>query len=225
MLLAIDTSTRMVSLALHEGHRVRSEIVWESVNRHTVEVTPAIQDLCQRAGITLSAVTHVAVAQGPGSFSGLRIGIGVAKGLAMSLNRPLIAIPTLDIVAFGLLPIHPYPLIAVAQAGRSRVCVGRYRWDGQQWVSTHSLVISEWDALLAGIESPVYLLGEIDPEIYPRLETHPGLIHCPPRSFHVRRAAHLAELAWRRIHSDPTASFSPAEIRPIYVNPPGQSSP
>ena len=70
MLLAIDTSTRMIGVALYDGVRILSEMVWLSEQYHTVELAPTVESLMERAGIPLSELQVVAVAQGPGSFTG-----------------------------------------------------------------------------------------------------------------------------------------------------------
>ncbi len=221
MLLAIDTATRMLSLALHDGRRIRAELSWESANRHTVELTPAIVDLCRRAAISVHDVTHIAVAQGPGSFSGLRAGIGAAKGLAMALAVPLIAVPTLDIVAAAQQPFAG-ELLAVAQVGRGRVCAGRYEWDAASrvWQSIDSPQIMAWGALIGAITSVTLIAGEIDDAARLLLDAalaagSPLQIASP--AWCVRRAAFLADLAWARAD----ISADPALVVPLYVNQPG----
>src|SRR5258708_4659554 len=131
MILAIDTATRMVSLALHDGEQIHAEMTWTTKNQQTVELMPAIKHLLARSQLNTSDLTVLAVSQGPGSFNGLRIGFSTAKGMAMALGLPMLAIPTLDVVAAAQ-PASSYKLIdkliAVVQAGRGRVCVGSYRW-------------------------------------------------------------------------------------------------
>lgn len=218
MLLAIDSATRMLSLALHDGTRIRAEMTWETANRHTVELTPAINELCTRTGITVQALTHLAVSQGPGSFSGLRIGIGVAKGLAMALSIPLIAVPTLDIVAAAH-PILKGTLIAVAQAGRGRVCIRRYSWKKLGWSPAGETEIVAWDALIASIEGDTLIAGEIDEAAHEMIAHSNKPIRLSPPAFSLRRAGFLADLAWARVRAGLPAD--PAAVTPIYVNQPG----
>jgi len=79
MLLALDTSTRMVGLALYNGVQVLSETVWLSRDFHTVELAPAIASMLTRSEIKTTDLSALAVAIGPGSFTGLRIGLAFAK--------------------------------------------------------------------------------------------------------------------------------------------------
>ncbi len=222
MLLAIDSATKMLGIALHDGRRILAERIWETANRHTVELTPALEALCSGAGIAFSDLNYLAVCQGPGSFSGLRIGISVAKGLAMALAIPLVAIPTLDITAAGTPPVRE-PLIAVAQAGRGRVCAAEYRLVADAWERVTEVEIVAWDALLRRYTTPVLLSGEVDDEAFTLLNGFANW-HLAPAAFRVRRASVLADLAWQRIH-DNTPLPSPAQLTPIYVNQPGLPHP
>ncbi|NTU55163.1 MAG: tRNA (adenosine(37)-N6)-threonylcarbamoyltransferase complex dimerization subunit type 1 TsaB, partial [Anaerolineales bacterium] len=101
MLLAVDTSTAQVGLALYDGGRVLAEFSWRSSQRHTVELAPAISELLTRCGTTMDDIHVLGVALGPGSFTSLRVGLALVKGLALSRHIPLIGIPTLDILAWA----------------------------------------------------------------------------------------------------------------------------
>jgi len=85
-----------------------------------------------RVAVEPSALTAVAVAVGPGSYTGLRIGMALAKGLSLSYNLPVVGIPTLDILASPQ-PPREGPMLAVMQAGRGRVAGGWYKWSRKGW--------------------------------------------------------------------------------------------
>ena len=109
-LLAIDTSSAHLSLGVH--HHGRSHCVYEAVgNRQSALILPTLHTLLAEAGLTLADIDTIVYAQGPGAFTGLRIGIGVAQGLAMPFDTPLMGIPCLDAVA-ALLPGQPCVLAA-----------------------------------------------------------------------------------------------------------------
>ena len=99
-MLAIDTATRYAGLALYDGDRILSEASWLSNNNHSVELMPALVRMLDQQALSAPDLAAVAVAIGPGSFTGLRIGLSVAKGLAQALKIPILGVPTLDIVAF-----------------------------------------------------------------------------------------------------------------------------
>ena len=116
MLLAVDTSTQSVGIAIFDGVRFLCEESWLSRRYHTVELAQAVSVNLSRAGLTTKDLSVLAVAIGPGSFTGLRIGLALIKGLAYTHQLPVVDIPTLDITARG---VRRYPsLIDI-----SRPCV------------------------------------------------------------------------------------------------------
>ena len=123
MIFAADTSTLSVGLAIFDGTQVIGEMNWQTKNNHTIELAPAIEYLFSRCGIQKKELKACAVALGPGSFTSLRIGLSLVKGLALSLRIPVIGIPTLDFLAQAQ-PAKNIPLLAILQAGRSRFAVG-----------------------------------------------------------------------------------------------------
>ena len=124
MLLAVDTSTARLGLALYEGTQVLAESLWVSRARHTVELAPALDELFRRTDIKIDQISALGVAIGPGSFTSLRVGLSFVKGLALARALPLIGIPTLDVVA-AVRPLSGLPLAALLPAGRSALLHGR----------------------------------------------------------------------------------------------------
>jgi tRNA threonylcarbamoyladenosine biosynthesis protein TsaB len=218
LLLAIDTASQLMSLALHDGHRVWYEATWRTANNHTVELTPAIRQALAQNRLVPSDLTAVAVSLGPGSFTGLRIGLGVAKGLAMACGIPLVAVPTLDIMAAGT-PVFHGPLIAVLLAGRGRVCAQRYRWNKDTWLSTGQAEITTWEKLVSAIQQETLLVGEVDEAGRTLLDAAERPVRIAPGASALRRAGFLAEIAWARVSANETDE--PAHVTPIYVNQPG----
>ena len=100
MELAIDTSTDFAGIALSSEGDVITELTWHSPQNHTVELVPNIDKMLKQSNITPESLNAVFVAKGPGSFNGLRVAMSTAKGLAFSLNIPLIAISTLEVEAY-----------------------------------------------------------------------------------------------------------------------------
>jgi tRNA threonylcarbamoyladenosine biosynthesis protein TsaB len=117
ILLALDTSTRTAGLALYDGSEVLVEFTWSSLDHHTVELAPAIADAFEKARVKYTDLAALAVARGPGSFTGLRIGFALAKGLALS-RRSFCYDPNTDFLATAQ-PPRPAD-IAPLRAGRGR---------------------------------------------------------------------------------------------------------
>ena len=101
IILAIDTSTRFLSVAVADGDRALSSYHREAHMRHSSRLIPTIEACLKRARLKLKDVDGFAVSIGPGSFTGLRIGVTTVKALAFSLKRPVAAVPTLDAIAEG----------------------------------------------------------------------------------------------------------------------------
>jgi tRNA threonylcarbamoyladenosine biosynthesis protein TsaB len=201
MLLAIDTATRTASVALYDGEAVQGEMTWRSRENHTVELMAQILHLLSLARLDKSDLAAIGVALGPGSFTGLRVGMSVAKGLAFAGQIPLLGIPTLDAVAQA----HAYetrPLWAVISAGRGRYSVAVYTAvDGTVTrVSDYALVdVAGLVRLASDRERPALFCGEIDLRLRQALVDARGpLAVIASPATNVRRAGFLAELAWAR---------------------------
>lgn len=212
MLLALDTSTAQVGLALYDGAQgqVIGEFAWQSSQRHTMELAPAVFDLLTRCGLTMDAIRALGVALGPGSFTSLRVGLSFVKGLAISRRLPLIGIPTLDILAASQ-PLSRLPLVVAIQAGRGRLAVGWYRRSKHGWKANGPARVLNIDALIEEVNQPVVVCGELTTEERQKLahEADTQLVS-PARS--VRRPALLGELAWLRWqagHVDDEATLAP----------------
>src|SRR5205085_643473 len=123
---------------------------------------PATQHLMQQAAVHTTDLIAIAVALGPGSYTGLRIGMSLAKGIAMTATPPLplIGIPTLDIVAAAQ-PHLADRLLALAQAGRGRVNAGPYAWEAGRWQPAGASFIASWAELPTYISGPMLIAGEL----------------------------------------------------------------
>jgi len=219
MLLAVDTSTTQVGLALYDGAQVVGEFAWRSNRRHTVELAPAIADLLNRCGLTMDDIKALGVALGPGSFTSLRVGLALAKGLAFSKDIPLIGISTLDILAQAQ-PASELPLAVAIQAGRSRYAMGWYKSSENKWQAESEARIVTVDEINAEVESPSILCGEFPAEARQEIKNETIQVVSPARS--IRRPAILAELAWERWQAGNVDNA--ASLSPIYLQTDGTSS-
>lgn len=210
MLLAVDTSSSQLGLALYDGARVVAESVWTSKARHTVELAPALAELFQRTGVVIDDVQVLAVALGPGSFTSLRVGLAFVKGLALARSLPIIGIQTLDWVAASQPPTQ-LPVAAVIPAGRVRLAVGWYRAEGDAKKAEGSPATMTAQALSEAITVPTLVCGEmsaVERDIFEknRFVTLPSPARC------LRSPGLLAEMAyirWRAGHSDNLATLAP----------------
>jgi len=159
MLLAVDTSTSQLGLALYDGAAVAAELIWTSNARHTVELAPALAGLLARTGLAMGDLSALGVAIGPGSFTSLRVGLAFVKGLALARRLPVIGVPTLDAVAASV-PVQSIPLAAVIQAGRGRIAVGWYKAGENGWTAEGPERTTTADELCESIHHPTLVVGE-----------------------------------------------------------------
>ena len=213
MLLAVDTSTTQVGIALYDGAQVIGEFSWRSSRRHTVELAPAISDLLTRCGLTMDDVKALGIALGPGSFTSLRVGLALVKGLALSKDIPLIGIPTLDILSQAQ-PASELPMAVAIQAGRSRFALGWYKSSEKGWQAQGEARIVTVEEINAEVESPSILCGEFSAKNRQEISNENIQLVSPAGS--IRRPAVLAELAWARWQAgnvDDAASLAPIYLQ------------
>jgi tRNA threonylcarbamoyladenosine biosynthesis protein TsaB len=200
MILAIDTSTDQASVALADGTSVQAECSWIAERNHSRQLTGVIRHVLAMRGAPVAWISAVVVARGPGSFSGVRVGISEAKGIAMALRVPLVGISTLDVIAFQAAPCAS-DLWAILPAGRNEVNLARYVGGGADWrrVSDYMLLPMQEAARAVGgaalLTGPgAELLADSAAEFGPR----------PPvadSAGSLRRAGYLAELGRRYVEA------------------------
>jgi tRNA threonylcarbamoyladenosine biosynthesis protein TsaB len=218
MILAIDTATRWLGVALHDETAVVAEIGWRCRNNHTTELAPTVQEILERGGCTPDQLQGIAVTIGPGSYTGLRIGLALAKGMAVVNQTPIIGIPTLDVVAFGI-PRFAGRLIATAEAGRTRVCVAEYQWQGGRWQAIQEKpTIDLWSDVIARYDDATLFAGEINAKTAVSIQEANPNFRVAPGALAIRRAGNVAELGWTRLRNG--RIDDPNHLTPIYLRDP-----
>lgn len=217
MILAIDTATRWTGIALHDGQHVVADHGWLSARTQSMELAPAVTQMLEQASVEAADLSAIGISIGPGSYTGLRIGMGLAKGMALAYQHPLIGVPTLDIVAAAQ-PVCDGELVVVAEAGRRRITSARYHLIKGRWEPQGSPVNETWEELLQRVEPPLTLTGEISPAAQKQIRAASRSYVVAPAAQRVRRASVLAELAWRRLRRGKLDD--PAALTPIYLREP-----
>lgn len=213
LLLALDTSTRTASVAVFDGAQVLSETTWLAGREHSARLLIEIQAALERIGRQPSELSGLVVACGPGSFTGVRVAISVAKGMAAALALPAWGVSTLDVVATAAEPAATR-VRAVVEAGRGRVATAVY--EGGECVEPARLAtLPELVALLTQPTLPTLVIGELSVDARARLAQQPGATLAAPAAC-VRRAGFLAALGYRRMRSgDPG---NPALVDAVYIS-------
>ncbi len=215
MLLALDTATRKIGIALYDGVQVLHESVWQSPNRHTVELIPAISQALAQNNISIDQIEVIGLAIGPGSYTGLRIGAATAKGLALAQCLDIVTVSTFEIMAAAI-PVQPdLQLAVVLEAGRGRLSIGWFEAGEGAWQPAKAPDLFTSEEFSKKIRVPTVVCGELDEETRKLLgRKFKNVILASPANS-LRRPAYLAELAWARWQAGEITD--PAEVAPIYL--------
>ena len=214
MILAIDTSTARLGIAVFNGSEILGESCWTSPNRHTVSLAPAVDELLNNLEVEKKKLKAVAVALGPGSFTSLRVGLSFAKGISLGLGIPVIGVPTLDVAA-SQQPLAEMPLCAFLQAGRGKLAASFYEIRRGKWTSNGNIEIYTAETLSERITEQTLVTGEFDADIRTVLRKNKNIKMSAP-SASLRRAGYLAETAWKIYEK---GEFPPvSSLSPIYLH-------
>lgn len=158
-ILAVETSTLAGGVALVDGERLIGEYLLDVRVTHSERLLPAIDHLLSDAGWRPHDLAGLAVAVGPGSFTGLRIGLSTVKGLALALGVPVAAVPTLDALA-ARLPFAALPVCPVLAARKGEVYCSLYRWERAGMRREWEYLALAPEELARRLGEPVILLGD-----------------------------------------------------------------
>lgn len=221
--LAIDTSTSTAGLCLSRAGSSLAEYVWAAHQDHTATLMPALDALFALHRLTPAAIDGIAVALGPGSFNGLRVGLASAKGLALALGVPLVGVSTLEMTAWGHRTAG-LPVCAVQDAGRKELLAAVYRSVGGVWKRALAEQVITPETLAGKLRGRTLICGEVPAWARPLLAEALG-----NRALFVegiastRRPALLAELAWLRLAQGDYDD--PAALQPLYLRRPNITEP
>ncbi len=208
LLLAVDTSTSNGSVALAEGDDVLAEVGLAREQGHSTTLLPAVESLLTSAGRRPTDVDVWAVAVGPGTFTGLRVGISTVQGLALASERPCVGVSTLEALAAGV--AGGVPVVALMNAFRQEVYAQVFDSLG---AAVAAPVVGPLEALLPGFPDAAAFVGDAVPDGRAAIEAR-----CRGASFPSRGpllAAEVARLGWREAAAGRT---QPGEaLRPLYL--------
>lgn len=225
--LALDSSGLTASVAIVEsaGERTDAQTIAEyTVNykkTHSQTLLPMLDEVAKMTELDLNTIDAIAVAAGPGSFTGLRIGSATAKGLGLALQKPLIHIPTLEGLAYNLCGVSGL-ICPILDARRGQVYTAIYRFDssGKPEVLEDQMAVSieELSEKLRGFDEKVTFLGDGVPAFQAKLceELLPGRdIRFAPANMNRQRAASVGTLALQYYKEGRTETA--AEHQPDYL--------
>lgn len=214
MILAIDTASHLAGIALYNRDGVAAEHTWTSRAHHTVDLMPNVVTLLTQQGLTASDLAGLVVGIGPGSFTGLRIGLSVAKGLAFAQGIPVVGVPSLHAIAHAHREVGR-PVWALIAAGRGRFA-GQLFWPERPWPKPELFHLGKLDEFAPpeASDQTVYA-GELGAADRDHLRALWGdRVRLPDPAASLRRIAYLAELGFERLSAGEADDL--ASLAPIY---------
>lgn len=216
-ILAIDTSAQVASVCILNETAIISEFNVNAKLTHSQTMMPMVQSALNCAKINLNQIDAFAVSVGPGSFTGIRIGVSAVKGLAMACNKPCIPVSTLKGLAFNL-PQSEGILCAVMDARCNQVYNALFRWEGstlRRLSDDRAISINDLGVDLDKFDEKIFLVGDGADLCYNILkEDYPFLQDVAPH-LKLQRAASVGLAAFELAKSKKTCSA--AELMPVYL--------
>ena len=223
MYLAIDTSSDIAGLAVIHDGQIQAEITWHCGRNHTVELLPHLEALLRQSALNIKDMKGIIVARGPGSFNGLRVGLGTAKGLAFSLGIPIAGISTLEAAAYqhsecGL------PVCALFDAGRGEIAYAIYQLQDDEWRCLAPESLTTIGELGDRIKEKTVFCGEPTQAMLEQIRGKlGGRVIVPVAAAMLRRPGFLAALGEKRLIDG--LCDDAATLQPIYLRRPHISQP
>ena len=217
LILAFETSAKAAGVALHDGTKLLAECYQNTGLTHSQTLMVMAEDLLKQCGLTASDVTHVAVAAGPGSFPGVRIGVAAAKGFAWGGELPCVGVSTLEAMVKNL-GIYDGVVCACMDARRNQVYNALFR--AEKGVLTpisedRAIALADLKTELEQIKEPIYLVGDGAALTYKTLAGEiPNLILPAEHRMH-QRGAGVALAALDKIHAGEIGDA--ASLEPNYL--------
>lgn len=194
-ILGIDTTGQTASAALVEDDKLIAEFTLNYKLTHSQTIMPMIADIIERTETDKSTIDCIACASGPGSFTGLRIGAATAKGFALALDKPLVAVPTLDALAYNVFETNKF-ICPIMDARRNQVYAAFYMWEDGKLIRLTDHMAESIDRIIEiaeMFESEVIFLGDGVPVHREKLEQDTDFLFAPAYC-NMQRAATVAAL-------------------------------
>ena len=217
LLLGLDTSTSCGSIAVVDGNQPLGEWNLNVPRTHAGRLLPGIQHLLRETGLTMEQIDGFAVTTGPGSFTGLRIALTTAKTLALVTEKPLVGIPTLDVLVENV-PFAGGLVCPALDARKGEIFAALFKKDPGEGTTdrlTDYLSVPP-KTLLELIQGPVLLLGDAVPvygDELRRVCRHKITLASP--EYHFPRASHLCRLAIKKLSHE--GATHPRDLQALYA--------
>lgn len=216
LVLALETATIVSGVAVATEERLLAEVTAAQLT-HSETLQPHIELALEMAGVSRSEVEAVAVSLGPGSFTGLRIGLAAAKAMAYAWNVPLLGVPTLAALA-AQFPVPGARVVSLIDAQKGSAYMAAYEWGEDGLIERERAAIYSLDEVLArcaAMPGRVLLTGDIAQKKLAKRDDLPTNVQLAPPDMILPRAAAVARLGIKQLKSGDAGSVMAME--PIYI--------
>lgn len=217
LILTVNTATPAGSVALACGNVLLGEVLVNAKANHTDRLLESIRQLMADTRQQMEKLDALACVLGPGSFTGLRVGMATVKGLAMALGKQVIGVSSLRALAVQA-PMREMPICALLDARKTEVYACRYRWQGGLPEAEGAQMVLSPERLLAGLEDETVFVGD-GAEVYRTLILRKlgGRAHFLPWSQNLLRASSAAVLALEEFEQG--NCLNAELLAPVYIRP------
>lgn len=216
-ILAIDTATQVSSVAVLKEGRLLAELTMQGKLTHSETLLPHIEQVLKMAAVAKEELTGIAVSNGPGSFTGLRIGLAAAKAMSYVLGIPLVGVSTLQALAYQL-PAPGVRVMCLLDAQKGNAYVESYRWENNSLQVVDSVQVAKITdivAACANMSEQVILLGDaVQKKVAGKLELPANVSVAPPHIV-MPRAACVAMLGQAKLMAGEKDNVM--DLEPVYI--------
>lgn len=219
-ILSIDSATESASCAVMDDNKLLGEISINDKKQHSVVLMPIVDSLLRNLHLTIKDIDGFVVCKGPGSFTGLRIGMSMIKGLSQGTGKPFVAVSSLDALAYNMAYTEGI-ICPIMDALRDNVYTALYSFEGERLVKLTDYMavhIDELIEILSKYNKPITFLGDATDKFKGSLINSLDKVYFPPRHLNIVRASALGELGLTLLTSNLQDNLYSAS--PIYLRKP-----
>ena len=216
-ILAVDTSATSASVCVAQENKIIGEFSINTSLTHSQTLVPMIEQVSEKTGISLDNIDAIAVNAGPGSFTGVRIGVAAVKGIAFSRNIPCVSVSTLESMAYNMLDSECI-VCAVMDARCSQVYNALFKVSNgkvERLIEDRALSLADLKRDLQKFSEKIILVGDGAEITFNYLENSLQNVFLASVNNRIQKASSIACVAFEKIKNDETISAS--ELMPVYL--------
>ena len=215
--LGLDTSSNATSIAVIEDNKLICEYTINTKTTHSQKLMPMIENMLKISEVNVNDMDMIAICQGPGSFTGLRIGMATAKALSHVNNLPIVGVNSLELLA-GNMDLSDKKICSILDAQRTQVYMGQYKFENNKLVEIKSVDVVEIDELLEELKSSNeewILVGEAVYKYEDKIKEIENIC-VPAPSHNVNKASSLCTIAMNKYDQNIDV-YDCYTINPVYI--------